>query len=126
MSTAFVENSYANEEKASYVLDSFVEAGDSVLVEGSAFRYYTKKIPFGKVITNFWFDYNGDGKSEEADYRSAVSSGVFKAIMTTGNYYNTKISIDEFADKGPYRLFYQENQSLFLGQNIAIKIYIKS
>jgi 4-amino-4-deoxy-L-arabinose transferase-like glycosyltransferase len=115
-----VEKFYINEESGSKVLDSLVNTNDYVLVEGSAFRYYTKKLSYLHVVTNFWFDYNHDGTIDENDYRSAIQDSYFKAIMTTT--IKSKFDIAKYLEGSPYKLVYEEEQNLSSGASY-LRIY---
>jgi hypothetical protein len=121
-SNYYIERIYPNEERASQVMDSIVEPGDMVLVEGGSYRYYTKKINFTNVITDFWFDYNGDGLSTQQDYVLAIGDGKFKAVMTT-NYFAPDRNFDGIIASGaPYKIIYEENQELSY-DSILIRVY---
>lgn len=114
-------NFYINEEKTSKILDGIVSPSDYVLVEGSAYRYYTKKLEYSHVVTNFWFDFNGDKIVEESDYKEAIKSGYFKAIMTLD--IKSRFNIDSYLKDSPYSLFYEERHNLSYGE-AYLRIYV--
>ena len=122
LSTLAIENTYPNEKNASVVLDSIVNKEDAILADSYAYRYYAKNSSPDKIQTNQWYDFNGDGFSNKKDYESSIKSGVFRVVMTS-DYYFPRYDFGRYTDTY-YRLYYEENQTMF-GNNYKLRIYVK-
>ena len=118
--TSSLENFFPDERNVSQVINSLVSPGDRVLIHGSSYRYYSF-LNFSDIVTNFYFDYNGDNISSAEDYEEAVRDGYFAAILIS----NIRPSIPADPLSGPYTLYYEENQTISSGI-VPLRIYLRN